>query len=977
MQIRCAMDRTATDGLENSKKKITCCLGVHADLVVEHGRSKRGALCQCNLHSVVARCPVWVVRLGHVLVMKSVCCVDGAKHKRVLTELTDKGALCVSGSFPNAVHPVTKGSFVCHKHRMAAYNADRSIDAAAGGTEAVADPSFVLQDGEFDGPHSNDSLSLDVSAILLSPRKPPSTPSQQEPSAYIRDKAVLECAVRKWSSSGTAESLDAFLVRAAMTDPGNVELVEAMVKAGCAKDVVIRQLVSTYWRGRAEERDSLMMELEAEVSGAVAWQERVLQERSDVFEFDIIDRFYVFFREDCPTWVDVLTRVLHLARKKYANPGVENHKRTPEHALRQALLLFGGICKIRNKNANLLNILMTIALMLEKLTSSGNALLAEVITAPLTSTVSFVKKCLASRGHADSLERILRPQVEQVHDDTWLLHLPGYDRPVPFAFAFRPFLLSVDNINFFVHSRTLQSTKNQTVDGMTLMVVSLRLPRGYLDNFSVCAPGSFSSYRSFELGGSDLKKLLATLYYDLDLALMLERGDAASSTRQRGVRSSQTRRRGGSNVRQPRVMADPDGVVQVWRPLEFVRLNQAHISDNKALLMQLDKLVGPAGGPCQQGNLVVSLDGMGVRNAQIASSAQPALARGVAFVWGWFHYGWNVPLRLAFLWRPFIVIINDRLGVKVHESYSKTYTAHAVAVRNAAAVLNRCLFTEFLEEGGGNGLEEATTTEFGKWLYTAVMREDDVTVGCDVRRAAFFFNLFVTFERCTKVNDAQTLFSIQQFLIPYLGGLVRSTFYYRESMRFTAYVRTLPESDARFLLVNMCANVRAPFRRDGFVPVDLLHEHFNRFGRSWVHEGRAASNLTREGYLEERFRMAHLAMAAQEMWEAFLQPAVGTSRNRSGGTSATEHDAVAAYVKGKLPSGFSQAEQGGDGIKPVDFRSVIATHMDRCRQFVGQTTRLDGLGDLSPESLEEEQEAAATRAAIAGDEDLFGEDFSD
>ncbi len=261
-----------------------------------------------------------------------------------------------------------------------------------------------------------------------------------------------------------------------------------------------------------------------------------------------------------------------------------------------------------------------------------------------------------------------------------------------------------------------------------------------------------------------------------------------------------------------------------WAPLMAQELNGADTSDHQRNLQFLQKMLQP-----QQGErIIIHGDALFVRNIELAKVGFSKTV-SVETHFGLFHYMWNVPMQLVWLWFSRLREVAVEIRGVCFRKVTKVWTAHNDLLSAAFSTYAKSGWDAWnaTPEGAAcvNENMRIRMRIFSTWLYKSVCAHGAMQEGHDVRRFLVMLGMFWAMRRAVRKNSGDDIFLLIRWFLPFQSTLLASSMYLRLVTRWVRDTLLL-EPDRRDLVIfNLTVN--SDGRVGHFIPLDMMLEHYN------------------------------------------------------------------------------------------------------------------------------------------------------
>ncbi len=259
-------------------------------------------------------------------------------------------------------------------------------------------------------------------------------------------------------------------------------------------------------------------------------------------------------------------------------------------------------------------------------------------------------------------------------------------------------------------------------------------------------------------------------------------------------------------------------------PLVAQELNGADVSDHQRNLHFLAKILKPQPGE----RIIIHGDGLFVRNVELAKAGF-SKSVNVETHFGLFHYMWNVPMQLVWLWFSRLHEVAVEIRSVCFRKVTKVWTAHNDLLAAAFATYAKSAWTAWNTTSKGVAVQgqelRLRMVHFATWLYEAICAHSQMDEGNDARRFLVMLGMFWAMRRAVRKNSGDDIFLLIRWFLPFQAGLLASSMYLRLVTQWIQDTLRL-EPDRRDLVIfNLTANSSG--RPGHFIPLDMFLEHYN------------------------------------------------------------------------------------------------------------------------------------------------------
>jgi hypothetical protein len=259
-------------------------------------------------------------------------------------------------------------------------------------------------------------------------------------------------------------------------------------------------------------------------------------------------------------------------------------------------------------------------------------------------------------------------------------------------------------------------------------------------------------------------------------------------------------------------------------PLVAQELNGADVSDHQRNLQFLAKVVKPQPGE----RIIIHGDGLFIRNVEIAKAGF-SKSVNVETHFGLFHYMWNVPMQLVWMWFSRLHEVAVEIRCACFRKVTKVWTAHNDLLAAALSTYAKSAWVAWNTMSNGVAVQgeelRLRMIHFATWLYEAICVHTDMDEGHDARRFLVMLGMFWAMRRAVRKNSGDDIFLLIRWFLPFQAGLLASSMYLRLVTQWIQETLKL-EPDRRDLVIfNLTAN--ASGRPGHFIPLDMFLEHYN------------------------------------------------------------------------------------------------------------------------------------------------------
>jgi len=256
-----------------------------------------------------------------------------------------------------------------------------------------------------------------------------------------------------------------------------------------------------------------------------------------------------------------------------------------------------------------------------------------------------------------------------------------------------------------------------------------------------------------------------------------------------------------------------------WNPLPAQKLNGASTSDHQRNLQSLVRILKPQDGE----RVIIFGDGLYVRNVELAKAgfATPTVTH-----LGLFHYMWNVPMQITWLWFSRLREVAAEIRGVCFAKVTKVWTAHNDLLGAVLSVYAQSGWSAWCKTLDIPHLPIAERMRrFATWIYHGILDDSNMTEGYDMRRFLVMVAMFWTMRRAVRANAGDDIFLIMRWYLPFQAGLLASSQYLPLCIRWCKQVMAMEPAERDLTIFNLTVNSEG--RKNHFIAMDMFLEHYN------------------------------------------------------------------------------------------------------------------------------------------------------